>query len=268
MTDSMSGVARIRQDLIDQQNDLDGCVAELSDSQWGHATLSPRWSVADQIGHLAYFDNTAALAILKPGDFSTHVAELTTSMTDPLAVDEATLGSFRTMTPTDLLDSWRQARSTLASASATLSNDDRVVWYGPSMGSKSFLTARLMECWAHGLDVCDATGQAVEHSDRIQHIARLGFITRGWSYMNRKLDVPSEPVRVELQAPSGGTWAFGNDDATESVVGSAVDFCMVITQRRHVDDTELAVTGDSAAEWMRIAQAFAGPPTDGPAPTG
>ena len=38
----------------------------------------------------------------------------------------------------------------------------------------------------------------------------------------------------------------------------------MVTQRRHLDDTALIVRGDSAKDWLIKAQAFAGPPTDGP----
>ena len=78
-------------------------------------------------------------------------------------------------------------------------------------------------------------------------------------------DVPDVAVRVELTAPSGDVWQFGADDADETVVGPAEDFCLVVTQRRHVDDTDLDVTGDAARDWMLKAQAFAGAATDGPA---
>ena len=71
-------------------------------------------------------------------------------------------------------------------------------------------------------------------------------------------------MRVELKAPSGATWTWGPDTAAESVRGSALGFCLVVTQRRHVDDTDLEVTGESARDWLEKAQAFAGPPTDGP----
>ena len=59
--------------------------------------------------------------------------------------------------------------------------------------------------------------------------------------------------------------ALWPDDATELVKGSAEDFCLVVTQRRHLDDTTLDAT-PLAREWLLIAQAFAGPATDGPAP--
>jgi len=40
----------------------------------------------------------------------------------------------------------------------------------------------------------------------------------------------------------------------------------VITQRRHPTDTTLQMTGPLAAEWMELAQAFAGPPGAGRQP--
>jgi hypothetical protein len=50
------------------------------------------------------------------------------------------------------------------------------------------------------------------------------------------------------------------------VRGSALDFCLVVTQRRHVLDTGLELQGAAAQEWMSIAQCFAGPAASGPPP--
>jgi uncharacterized protein (TIGR03084 family) len=68
---------------------------------------------------------------------------------------------------------------------------------------------------------------------------------------------------VELAAPSGATWTWGPQDAADRVTGPAEDFCLVVTQRRHRDDTDLTTTGPLAAEWLGIAQAFAGAPGPG-----
>ncbi len=255
-------VSEVRSDLLAEQDALDALVANLSPEQWAAETASPRWDVADQIGHLCYFDDTAALAITDPERFQAHAAEM--MKPDPSGDPDPTLASFRALDQDEQMEAWRGCRTILAEASAKLKNEDRVIWYGPSMGSKSFLTARLMECWAHGQDVVDTLGLERESTDRLRHITQLGFITRGWSYINRKLEVPDEPIRVELAAPSGDTWRFGPDDAAQSVVGTAEDFCLVTTQRRHFTNTALEVTGDLAHEWMNQAQAFAGPPTDGP----
>lgn len=254
-------VTDVLADLLAEQQALDDIVAGLTPDQWELATPSPGWTVADQIGHLTYFDGNAALAITDPAAFQDAMHALLGSGGSG---DDMTLGASRAMSPDERLSAWRANRATLAAAGATLENDTRIAWYGPSMGSKSFLTARLMEVWAHGQDIVDTVGAVREPTDRLRHIAQLGFITRGWTYANRGLDVPSTPVRVELTSPSGETWSFGPTDADESIVGTAEDFCLVTTQRRHVDDTGLVVTGDSARDWMQKAQLFAGPPSDGP----
>ena len=220
------------------------------------------WDVTDQIGHLAYFDRTAAEAINDPVGFPTHVAA-TLEIFANEGIDY-TLDGPRAMTPAELATWWAEGRSMLIEAAATLGENTRLPWYGPEMGSKSFLTARLMETWAHGQDVCDAVGATRQSTDRLRPIAQLGVTTRGWTYINRGLEANTTPISVRLATPSGGEWEWGEADAVEEITGEAVDFCQVVTQRRHVDDTALSINGLAAEEWMELAQAFAGGPTDGP----
>jgi uncharacterized protein (TIGR03084 family) len=261
----MSDLKQVRADLLAEQADLDTVVADLPAEAWSTPTPSPGWTVADQIAHLAYFDGTATLAIEDPEAFTASVGKLLEAAGQGSgALDALTLA--RDMAPSDLLDRWRESRARLAEAAAGLEDGARVPWYGPPMGARSFLTARLMETWAHGQDVVDALGAHRPATDRLRHIAQLGYITRGWSYRNRGLEVPDAEVRLELTAPSGETWTWGHEDATDVVRGPALDLCLVVTQRRHVDDTALEIAGEAARDWLERAQAFAGPPTDGPAP--
>jgi uncharacterized protein (TIGR03084 family) len=58
-------------------------------------------------------------------------------------------------------------------------------------------------------------------------------------------------------------WAWGPEDATQTVTGPAYDFCRLVTQRVHRDDTALVATGADAEQWLGLAQAFAGPPGSG-----
>jgi uncharacterized protein (TIGR03084 family) len=253
-------VAAVAADLKDEQDALDDIVAGIAEADWMVATASPGWTVRDQIGHLAYFDGTASLAITDPSAFDTSLEGLLNSAG---GLEEATLN--RDLDPAALLEKWRSNRRLLNAAAEGLEESDRVPWYGPSMGAKSFLTARLMETWAHGQNIVDALGADRPATDRLAHIVRLGFITRGWTYANRGETPPAAGVRIELTSPSGAVWRHGDDGDTDVVRGSALDFCLVTTQRRHVDETDLEVTGDAARDWMLKAQAFAGPPTDGPA---
>ena len=144
----------------------------------------------------------------------------------------------------------------------------RVPWYGPPMGVMSFVSARLMETWAHGQDIADALGAQRAPTDRLRHVAHLGVRARPFSYLVHGLDVPPGRIDVTLTAPSGGAWHWeiGSPEQGEQpaeVTGPAFDFCLVVTQRSNVADTGLTITGDRARQWMSIAQAFAGPPGKG-----
>jgi uncharacterized protein (TIGR03084 family) len=142
----------------------------------------------------------------------------------------------------------------------------RLPWYGPSMGATSFATARLMETWAHGQDVVDALGLTRPATARLRHVAHIGVRARPFAYATRARDLPAVDVRVELTAPDGDVWTWGEAAVADRIVGPALDFCLVVTQRRHPDDTALVATGAAATEWLAIAQAFAGPPGPGRAP--
>ncbi len=159
----------------------------------------------------------------------------------------------------------------MLAALADLPDGARIPWYGPSQSGRSFATARLMETWAHGLDVIEALhpvglAEAPAPTDRLAHICHLGVATRGWSFVVRDQASPEAEVRVELTLPSGQSWSAGSEDAADRVTGEALDFCLVVTQRRHVDDTDLFVEGDAARAWMEVAQCFAGAATLPPAP--
>jgi uncharacterized protein (TIGR03084 family) len=125
----------------------------------------------------------------------------------------------------------------------------------------SFATARLMETWAHGQDIADALGAQRVATDRLRHIAHLGVRTRGFSYAVKGRTAPDVPVFVSLTAPSGELWTWGDPQASDQVSGPALDFCLLVAQRRLPDDLDLTVTGDAAADWVAIAQAFAGGPS-------
>lgn len=263
MTQSMDPICN---DLLDETAALESILRELTEAQWDLDTPAERWMVRDQISHLAYFDETATMAAVDPDKFAKGVEELTARMaTDPNAVD-ISIERGREGTGAELLEWFVSARTAMVDAFRALEAKDRIPWYGPSMGARSFATARLMETWAHGQDVVDALGITREATDRLYHIAHIGNGARPYSYMVNGLEPPADPILLELKAPSGTIWTWGPDDATNVVRGSAHEFCLLVTQRRHRNDVQLEVTGEEAIRWLSFAQAFAGPAGSGREP--
>ncbi|SNT47542.1 TIGR03084 family metal-binding protein [Rhodococcoides kyotonense] len=240
-------------------------LAGLTDSDWDIDTPASGWSVRDQVTHLAYFDDTANDALRNPSRFRIDATELTKNGTDfPDRIAEL----YRPVTPTDLLLWFERSRTDLLATFENAGPRDRAPWYGPDMSAASSVTARLMETWAHGQDIYDALGVVHPTSPGLRSISHLGISTFAFVHTLNGREVPTSPVRVELTAPdSDEVWTWGPDDAEDRVTGPAGDFALAVTQRRHLTDTELTVTGSTARSWMTIAQAFAGAPGSGRAPT-
>lgn len=254
----MNDLSELLADLEAETESVVALLEPLAPRDWDTPTSAEPWTIADQIGHLAYFDEQAALAITDPDRFAESVA----ADADKLIGDTAELHRARSLDGPATLAWFRQARTRLVGAADGIDPDRRIPWYGPPMRASSFLIARLMETWAHGTDVADALGTHLPVSDRLFHIADLGVRTFSWSFANRGLEVPAERVRVALRGP-GGTMRMWNDAYDACVTGPVEEFCAVVTQRRHVDTTHLVLEGTLAREWMLIAQAFAGPPGAG-----
>jgi uncharacterized protein (TIGR03084 family) len=226
---------------------------------WDVPTPAEGWTVRDQITHLAWFDDAAVRAMYDPERFraEAHGAPGRGVDADRLAAEH------RAMPGEEVLAWFGQARHRLTETLATADPKARIPWYGPDMGLVSFATARLMETWAHGQDVVDGLGAVREPSDRLRHVAEIGVRALPWSFVVHRRPRPESPVRVELTLPGGDVWTAGPQDATDVVRGPALDFCLVVTQRRHPEDADLEVSGPVAGEWISIAQAFAGPPGAG-----
>jgi uncharacterized protein (TIGR03084 family) len=256
-------VQQICDDLAAEQRSLDDLVAGLPRGAWDRPTPSAGWVVRDQISHLGYYDRAAVRAVTDPDGFQESVVGLLESLKagDPSVVPG------REMEPAELLAWWRAGREDLLAVLHPLDPKQRMTWYGPPMSARSFATARLMETWAHGQDVADALGVVREATDRLRNVAHLGVQTRAFSYVVRGRSAPVEPVHVALTSPSGELWEWGDAAAADQVRGPALDFCLVVTQRRHPRDTALVAEGPSAEEWLDLAQAFAGPPGAGRPPS-
>lgn len=256
----MTDAGPIVDDLRAESDELDALVAPLPESRWRQTTPAPGWTIAHQIGHLLWTDRVALTSVTDEPAFH---QLLTAAAEDPAGfVDKAAEEQARRPAAA-LLDDWRATRRRLHEALLDVAPTRKLAWFGPAMSAASMATARLMETWAHGLDVADALGVQRVPSDRLRSIAHLGVRTRDFAFAVHGLPAPAEPFRVELRAPGGSTWEWGPHDAAQRVTGSALDFCFLVTQRRPLAELDVEAVGDDAKRWLTIAQAFAGPPGPG-----
>jgi uncharacterized protein (TIGR03084 family) len=265
-TDARASLALVVADLQAEGDELYALIHDMDTGYWTQQSTFKNWTVWDVIAHLHLSDHMALTSLGSGDDFKA------------LLKDMASGGSMRAYTnnwlsvdghPINgpvLLERWRTMFNELCTALANANPDERFVWAGPGMKARMFATARQMETWAHGWEIYDLMGVPRVHTDRIKNIATIGYRTFGWTFSNRKLPVPEEIPFVSLTAPSGATWQYGDPNSAHRVAGSAVEFCQVVTQVRNVADTSLQVSGDNAIAWMAIAQCFAGPPEEPPAP--
>ncbi|MFF7637647.1 TIGR03084 family metal-binding protein [Kitasatospora sp. NPDC008050] len=262
----MTDVAALWADLRDEGDELDALVADLPEDRWSTPTPAPGWTVAHQIAHLAWTDDWTLRSVRDPAGFHPAATELLAGPSEFEGIVDHGAAIGAALRPAELLARWRLGRREVLAALAEVSSDTRLPWFGPPMKAPSMATARIMETWAHGDDVAQALGVERKPTARLRHIAHLGVRTLGFAFSAHGLAVPSEPVRVELTGPDGEEWSWGPAGAADRIAGPALDFCLLVAQRRHPDDLALRVTGPVATAWVPIAQVFAGPPGTGREP--
>jgi uncharacterized protein (TIGR03084 family) len=263
----MAAAGPMVDDLRDESDALDELVAELPAEAWARATPAEGWTIAHQIAHLLWTDRVALTAVTDEAGFA---AVLEEAAKDPTGFVDTGAEELAAAAPAKLLTDWRQTRARLHDELLAVPDGRKLPWFGPPMSAASMATARLMETWAHGLDVADTLGVKRPATARLRSIAHIGVRTRDYAFAINGLAAPADAFRVELRAPEwtpglrgDSTWTWGPEDAVQRVTGSAEHFCMLVTQRRPRTALDVTAEGDDAQHWLTIAQAFAGPPGPG-----
>lgn len=271
----MTGLSALCQDVRAEVAAL-RCLVERPGIDADALTPFHQWRVRDSIQQLVMVDRLAFLAFTDPergaverqafadGTYA-HDGDRTAEATFArMAAYESSL--FGALPWPDLVRIWLEGSEALLDAAADADADAKLFWFGPPIRAGSLLSARQMEVWAYGQDIFDLYGARRNEGDRLRNIVDFAVRTFGFSFAIRGEKVPDDRPELRLTAPSGASWVWNEGGAGGSVEGSAVDLCLVATQRRHVKDTGLAVEGPVAERWMLIAQCISGPPLDGPAP--
>jgi uncharacterized protein (TIGR03084 family) len=236
-------------DLAAEEAALDALVADLDASGWATPTPAIGWTVLDQIHHLAVADRTAMRCIVE-GDAS--IFSATGGRHAPRAPDDVDGAS--------VLEEWRTARRALHDAFASLDERARVPWVAGPMAARSLATARLMECWAHGLDCFAALGVAPVDTLRLRHVARLAWRALPHAFAVASRTPPAHPhaIAIVLDAPDGSIWALGDLAAADRITGDAGEWCRLAVRRiDRASARTLRADGPLADAVLDVVQAYA-----------
>lgn len=250
-------------DLAADAEDVDRLVADLDPQGWATPTPAEGWTVAHQIAHLAATFQIAGLAAANPDAFTALAGRMSPDFDANVT---AAMAPFLAEEPPALLKRWRTERDTAIAALANVPDGQLVPWLVRPLPASVLAAAGMMELFGHGQDIADGLGLRRGFTDRVGHVAAFAVRTWDFGYLARNLTPPEVELRFELTAPSGQVWAFGPADSTQRVAGPAVDFCLLVTRRRHRDDLALTATGAEADAWLDLAQAYRGPAGPGRRP--
>lgn len=254
MTQETAGVGQLLDALASEQMSLQGELRDVAPDDWFRPTPARYWDVRDTVAHLADIDEVAIdTCIGGPRPLNDFAARLASP-------EDTTLWGVlrgRRRSGRDVLAWWEDTSTRERDVLAGLDLAMRVPW-GLGMRPPSLVTARLMETWAHGLDVREALGLPVVDTDRLRHVAWLGYRALPYAFSFAGRERPSGDLRVEVTSPSGDeTWEYGPADAPNRITGPAGELCRLFAQRITRDEVRgLVAEGEGAVAALEVARAF------------
>lgn len=246
-------------DLVAEQQSLDQFLQGLRERDWDVPTVAPGWDVRAVISHLAYTDHLGARAVSEgPGVIE---AEAVTDI-DEWTQRAVILGKDKRYQ--EVIEWWRSGRAALVDALSRVDKSDRVAWILGQMSARSFATTRLMEVWAHGLDIKGAFDIVIpedepdpfEDTPRLRHVAWLGHRMLPHAFDLAGEEYPEQGIRIELIGPGYQRWVYGPESTDQIIKGVAGEWCRVAVRRVAAADTGLKASGEYAEKALVIAKAY------------
>lgn len=258
----------ILSDLVAEQQQLDQFLQTLRDRQWPTKTPAAGWTIQDTVSHLAYTESVAA-EVLTEGRGRLDAEKIT----DLDTWTEIGVSQGRGRRHQEIIEWWRFGRADVVDALSRMLATDRVPWINGDMTAETFATLRLMETWAHGLDIKAAILDRMtpldelpeddeEYEDpladtmRLRHIANLGQRSLPFAFEQAGETYPENGIRVEVMGPLYAAWRFGPEDTDQVIKGMAGDWCRLVVQRSTVDETGLRAVGEDAEKALLIAKVY------------
>ncbi len=236
-------------DLEGELAQLESMLESLTAAQWLSPSDALGWSVADVVLHLAQTEESIPLSASSPteamwSDDGNKVDDMVEQWVQRER-DE----------PSATFERWKVAHR---HAVATLRAADplrKIRWAAAPLKPATLATTRIAEHWAHALDIAVPLGIDYPDTDRLRHIAWLGYNTLPYAF--RLAGIDPQPVFVELTSPRGTTWTFGDSSAATQVCGTASEFCRIGARRLAPHDSDVLATGPLATQTLQLLRNYA-----------
>lgn len=253
-------VASLPMSLMDQavaeleaeQRALEAILSRLTADKWSLPTPARGWDVRDQVSHLA---DTNEIALDTATGGPRQLNEEALSFASPEEFTESGCIKGRAMEPSAVLEWWSHTAARVNEALRAKDPKERIPW-GLGMAARTLATARLMEHWAHGLDIRAAVGEPPGATPRLKSVAWLIVSALPYALSVTNVKPPDgQTLRVELDF-DGERWTFGPEAANNLITGDAVEFCRLGVQRAKRHETALKAEGPLADLALDNLRAF------------
>jgi uncharacterized protein (TIGR03084 family) len=239
-------------DLTTEHIVLRDVLEHLNPEQWSMPSGAAGWTVGDCVAHLAHTSDIAADTCQ---DGARAFRFVVPTFRDADAFVHAGVQHGRTLAPSELLAWWVDAAHQERLALGVLEGSTRVRW-GLGMSAVMFARARLMEAWAHSLDVATGLGMDVPDSWRLRHVASLGVHALPYAFRRARRRMPAEEIGVVLEGPDGTHWYHGPRFAPAEVSCGLGDFARVAVRRLPPARAARIRASGAAVEALSVMSAY------------
>lgn len=236
-------------DLDSESAQLESMLESLSAEQWLLPSNATGWSVADVVLHLAQSEESIPLSasIQTEAEWSTD-ANKVDDLVDQWVQRERD-------EPLAVFERWKVAHRRSAATLRAADESRKLRWAAAPLKPATLATTRIAEHWAHALDIAVPLGVDYPDTDRLRHVAWLGYRTLPYAF--RLARIVPQPVFVELTAPAGATWTFGSPSAPTHVCGMAAQFCRIGARRLNAHDSSVTASGPLADATLQLLRNYA-----------
>ncbi len=237
----------ILSNLVAEQQLLDQYLQSIPVRNWDTKTSYKNWNITAHVSYLSALEDLGHNALKKKGsDFNKYKGPKGIEKFEKEAIAKG-----KDMRPQDVIEWWRMSRASVIETLAKCSPGKKITWWNNEIDCRKFAVTKLAETWAHSLDVYESMNKDYEDTVRVEHVALYGWLNA--EHVTKLNKTKFQNLRIELIGPEYKAWQFGDENAENTIKGSASDWCRVVTGRTTKSfKPTLSTEGDFAPKFLKF----------------